>query len=180
MEIKKEMQNNPYIDKRGISYGYGEFFPSEFSHIPYNESVAQEYYPLNKDRAIQEGFEWRDDNTRSYNVTVNTEKIPDNIKDVSDSITEEVLACAHQQKCNHQCTQAFKIIPNELRFYRKMKIPLPILCPNCRHFERLNRRNPMRLWDRVCTKCKKETMSSYAPDRPEIVYCEKCYQQEVY
>ena len=29
-------------------------------------------------------------------------------------------------------------------------------------------------------KCKKEIMSSYSPDRPEIVYCETCYQQEVY
>ena len=180
MEIKKEMQNNPYIDKRGISYGYGEFFPSEFSHIPYNESVAQEYYPLNKEEAIQRGFGWRDDNTRSYNITMDIEKIPDNIRDAGDSITEEVLACTHKQKCTHQCTQAFKIIPNELQFYRKMKIPPPTLCPNCRHFERLGRRNPMRLWNRVCTKCKKEIISSYAPDRPEIIYCEKCYQQEVY
>jgi len=25
-----------------------------------------------------------------------------------------------------------------------------------------------------------EFETAYAPDRPEIVYCEKCYQQEVY
>ncbi len=29
-------------------------------------------------------------------------------------------------------------------------------------------------------KCKIEFETNYAPDRPEIVYCEKCYQQEVY
>jgi hypothetical protein len=29
-------------------------------------------------------------------------------------------------------------------------------------------------------KCEVEFETSYAPDRPEIVYCEKCYQQEVY
>ncbi|MFZ1019649.1 MAG: hypothetical protein WAN61_01490 [Minisyncoccia bacterium] len=29
-------------------------------------------------------------------------------------------------------------------------------------------------------KCAVEFETSYAPERPEIVYCEKCYQQEVY
>ena len=29
-------------------------------------------------------------------------------------------------------------------------------------------------------KCDVEFETSYAPDRPEIIYCEKCYQQEVY
>ena len=179
-KIKKDMETNPYIDKRGLFYRYGEFFPSELSYVPYNESTAQEYYPLNKEEAIKNGSEWKDNEIRSYNITIETQKIPDNIKDVNDSIMEQVLACSHKQNCTHQCTQAFKIIPNELQFYRKMKIPLPILCPNCRHFERLERRNPMKLWSRNCAKCKKEIMSSYSPNCTEIVYCEKCYQQEVY
>ena len=150
------METNPYIDKRGLFYRYGEFFPSELSYVPYNESIAQEYYPLNKEEAIKNGFEWKDNEIRSYNITIETQKIPDNIKDVNDSIMEQILACSHKQNCTHQCTQAFKIIPNELQFYRKMKIPLPILCPNCRHFERLERRNPMKLWSRNCAKCKKK------------------------
>ncbi len=28
--------------------------------------------------------------------------------------------------------------------------------------------------------CEEELKTGYSPDRPEIVYCEKCYQQEVY
>ena len=27
--------------------------------------------------------------------------------------------------------------------------------------------------------CKNEFETSYAPDRPEIVYCEQCYNEEV-
>ena len=49
----------------------------------------------------------------------------------------------------------------------------------------------MKLWERTCMcdkkdhlhgekKCEIEFETSYSPDRPEIVYCEKCYQQEVY
>ena len=177
--IKQEMENNPYVDKQGLSYSYGEFFPSELSAFPYNESTAQEYFPLNKKQAKNLGFEWREEEIRSYNITIANDKIPDNIKNVNDSILEEVMGCKHKQNCTHQCTQAFKIISNELQFYHKMQIPLPNLCPNCRHSERLARRNPMKLWLRNCAKCKKEIMSSYSLNRKEIVYCEKCYQQEV-
>ena len=28
--------------------------------------------------------------------------------------------------------------------------------------------------------CKNKIKTTYSQDRPEIVYCEKCYQQEVY
>ena len=60
-----------------------------------------------------------------------------------------------------------------------MSIPVPQLCPNCRHFARLAQRTPIKLFDRKCAKCGKEIETSYSPDRPEIVYCEECYRQEV-
>ena len=31
-----------------------------------------------------------------------------------------------------------------------------------------------------CAKCEKEIESTYAPERPEIIYCEECYLAEVY
>ena len=36
-------------------------------------------------------------------------------------------------------------------------------------------------WDRKCMKqgCKNEFETSYAPERPEIIYCESCYNSEV-
>jgi len=72
-----------------------------------------------------------------------------------------------------------------------MKIPIPRRCFYCRHEARLKRRNPFKLWHRACMcdkenhfhgagKCEVEFETAYAPDRPEIVYCEKCYQAEVY
>ena len=71
-----------------------------------------------------------------------------------------------------------------------MNLPLPRLCPNCRHYQRINLRNPLKLWNRTCMcnkkhahhegQCEVEFKTSYAPDRSEIVYCEKCYQQEIY
>lgn len=190
-----------YKDSLSRSYGYGEFFPSDLSPFAYNETIAQEYYPLTKKEAETQGYKWKDPEPKNYSITKIASGLPDHIKDVNDSILNEIVECAHNQQCNEQCTQAFRIIPDELSFYRRMNLPLPRLCPNCRHYERLKQRNPLKLWHRKCmcageksekdaytnqvahfhqvNRCPNEFETSYAPERPEIVYCEQCYNSEV-
>jgi formylmethanofuran dehydrogenase subunit E len=41
-------------------------------------------------------------------------------------------------------------------------------------------RNPRKLRKRVCAKCWETIHTSYAPERPEIIYCESCYTKEIY
>ena len=190
-KIIKHMNDMPYIDQNGRIYKYGEFFPSELSPFAYNETIAQEYFPLTKEEALEQGYKWEDGENRNYKVDIENKDIPDHIKDVEEDIVNKIIACGHNGKCKDQCTEAFKIIPEEFKFYKRMTLPLPRLCPNCRHYQRINSRNPMKLWDRACMcdkerhfhekdKCVVEFKTTYAPDRPEIVYCEKCYQQEIY
>src|SRR5207302_8466300 len=118
-------------------------------------------------------------------------------EDVSDSILKEVLGCADQGNCNHQCSTAFRLVSDELRFYKKNLIPIPRKCPNCRHYERLAKTPPLKLWHRQCMcdyavrksdgrhahhpegRCPNEFETPYSPDRLEIVYCESCYNSEV-
>ena len=97
------------------------------------------------------------------------------IEDVKDDILDAIISC-------QDCKKAFRIIKQELEFLRGEQIPLPRLCVDCRHFKRVTQRLPSRLWPRHCMKpgCANEFKTSYAPDRPEIVYCEKCYKEEVY
>ena len=126
---------------------------------------------------------------KNYKITLEAKNIPDSIEKVDEQILKEVIGCAHEGKCNHQCTEAFKITAGDLKFYKRMGIPIPALCPNCRHFARLAQRTPIKLWHRECMcdkqhahhngKCQNKFETSYAPERPEIVYCEQCYQQEV-
>jgi len=201
LKIIQHMNEMPYVDKKGRIYKYGEFFPPELSPFCYNETVAQEYFPLSKAEAESKGYSWKDPEERDIKPDVKTEDLPDHIKDVKDDIIGKVIECQHQGKCNEQCTQAFRIIPQELAFYRKMNLPLPRLCPNCRHYQRLKQRNPLKLWHRKCqcggeksengvykntikhfhgdNSCPNEFETTYSPERPEIVYCEKCYLQEV-
>ncbi len=182
-KIKKQMNEMPYVDKQGMEYKYGEFFPPELSPFAYNETITQEYFPLTKEEAKKQGYKWRDPEKRTYQTTIKAKDLPDNIKEVDDSILKEVIGCATKKEDREStgCTTAFKIIPQELEFYKKMNLPLPRYCPNCRHHQRLKNRNPLKLYKRTCQKegCNTEFETTYAPDRPEIVYCEKCYQNEI-
>jgi hypothetical protein len=178
-KIIEHMNQMPYVDAKGRVYKYGEFFPAELSPFAYNETIAQEYYPKTKEQILYLGYKWREPDTKQYAITLQPADLPDHIKDVSDDILNQVIECEHKGECNHQCMGAFKIIPSELEFYRKMNLALPRLCSNCRHYARLAQRTPFKLWDRKCDKCGKEVKTSYSPDRPEIVYCESCYNKEV-
>src|SRR3989344_4014278 len=155
-KIIQHMNDMPYVDSKGRIYKYGEFFPTELSPFAYNETVAQEYFPLTKEQALEQGYKWKDKAARNYKIEIKTENLPDNIKDVNEDIINKVIECAHYAQnehpanCEASCTEAFKIISDELQFYRRMNLPLPRLCPNCRHYERLKQRNPLKLWHRSC------------------------------
>jgi hypothetical protein len=190
-KIIEHMNAMPYVDKKGRVYKYGEFFPSELSPFSYNASIAQQYFPFIKEEVIKQGYKWKDVEERDYTIDIKKGDITNDIKNVQEDTIGKIIECEHQGKCNEQCTEVFKIIESEFQFYKKMNIPLPCLCPNCRHYQRLKQRNPLRLWHRKCMcdkenhlhgkeKCGVEFETSYAPNRPEIIYCEKCYQQEVY
>ncbi|MDA2922224.1 hypothetical protein MYX07_03075 [Patescibacteria group bacterium AH-259-L07] len=203
-KIIGEMKTYPYRDIRGIPYLYGEFPPIELSPFLYTDTVAQEHFPLTKEEIIKNGFRWEERKKRNYIVTIKAEELPETIDEIDDSILDAVIECVHKGECNDQCTEAFKIIVQELQFYRKMNIPLPQLCYNCRHSGRVAARNPLKLWHRQCQcagehsdnkvytntskfhqphelneHCPNEFETTYALDRKEIIYCEKCYQQEV-
>ncbi len=188
-KIIKHMNEMPYKNDRGILYKYGEFFPIEFSPFTYNESIIQEVFPASKEEALKQGYRWREREDRNYKITMKNIEIPKDIKEVSESIANEIIECAHS---SDNCTEAFKVTVEEFKFYKQMNLSLPKYCPNCRHERRLKMRNPMKLWERGCmcdkknhhnhegVSCEEKFETTYSPDRPEIVYCEKCYQQEVY
>jgi hypothetical protein len=163
---------------------YGEFFPSVTSNFGYNETVAQEYFPLSKEEALKLGFKWWDKLQKTTGrETMKREEIPDSINDVQESILKEVLACK-------DCGRNYKIVQNEFSFYKKHSIPIPLKCFYCRNSARLKFENPFKLWHRSCMcsqtthghegTCPNEFKTAYSPDRSEIIYCEKCYNQEVY
>lgn len=151
---------------------WGEFFPINISIFGYNETLAEEHFPLTKDQALKLGANWKEEdlNNRYQGAKIN---VPKNIKDTGNEITKQILTC-------DKCSKNYKIIPQELELYRKINVNIPTLCSDCRHKNRQALRNPRKLWDRECAKCKTAIRTSYAPNRPETVYCESCYLKAVY
>ena len=78
----------------------------------------------------------------------------------------------------------------ELIFYKKIKVPIPKQCFFCRNSCRIHLLNPFKLWHRQCMcnkenhghegNCQKEFETCYSPDEVIKVYCESCYNKEVY
>ncbi|MEI7765519.1 MAG: hypothetical protein WCI93_02945 [bacterium] len=155
---------------------YGQFFPASLAPFAYNETLAHDFFPLTKDEAIKRDFRWEDKTTGTYGKeTIKKGEIPSSIENVDEKILNEILIC-------EECNKNFRITQAELSFYKRMNLPLPHKDFECRHKERMSKRNPRKLWHRKCMKdgCQNEFETSYAPGRPEIVFCERCYQNEVY
>jgi hypothetical protein len=154
---------------------WGRFLPHTFSPFDYDQSTAQEYVPLTKAQAEAQGFRWGTYEHQHPDVqkVIKAEDLPDAIADIPDDILNWAVQCKATDR-------PFRIIRQELEFYRRMNLPVPHLHPDERHKNRMALRNPRKLWDRICAKCQKPIQTTYAPDRPEIVYCDECYLSAVY
>jgi hypothetical protein len=177
-EIIEQMKTIPFIDKQGIKYYFGEFFPVSFSDFAYNETIAQYHFPLTKEEALSRGYKWKDREKIDYKITIKPENLPETIEEVDDSILKEIIEC--EDKDNPESAGAFRITPNELNFYRKMNLPLPRACFTIRHFRRMDKRPKLKLHERKCSKCDTKVSTLYTEDYAPILYCEDCYKQEVF
>jgi hypothetical protein len=184
----------------------GEFFPASLSPFGYNETVAQEYFPLSRDSVIARNeaiqapgtldrhasfHSARDDDTSEtflhwllFNWSdyeapfpkaekiIPASKLPDTIDGIPDDILNWAIECEVSKK-------PFRIIRQELEFYRKHSLPIPRRQPDVRHADRMKMKNPRKLYERKCDKCTKDMITTYAPERLETVYCEECYNREI-
>lgn len=193
-KIIADLEKNPYVDKAGRVWKYGEFLPYDLTPFAYNESHASQYWPLEENEVVSKEWEWQEPAQSSHKITMPPEKMPDSIDETGESVLGEVLSCG-------SCGKAFRLIPLELNLLKKFGFPIPRRCPDCRHMDRMGRINPPKLWLRKCQcaglksesgayentathfhggeRCPNEFQTAIFPNRPEIVYCEACYQAEV-
>ena len=167
------MKKNLWKNQAGHIYTYGEFFPPELSPYGYNETMAYEYNSLSEKETKEQGFNWYNIKKNDYSITIHSDSLSETAAEIPINIEKEVIQC-------NTCDKAYNIVQIEIELLQKMNQPTPRSCPNCRYERRFNRTNKPILYNRNCDKCRREIRTPYAPDRPEIVYCEKCYQQEVY
>jgi hypothetical protein len=171
LEIKEKIENQ--LKEDGL---FGQFFPPEVAPFSYNESLIQDFYPLPKEKALERGYKWNDKTTGIYGKeTIKKGEVPNSINQIDDSIINEIFVC-------EDCNKNYKLVEAEIVFYKKIGLPIPHKDFECRHEERMQKRNGMNLFHRKCMKpgCKNEFDTTYSPDKQDIIYCEECYQQEIY
>ncbi len=170
-KIIEDMKKNPYIDENGKVWIYGEFFGIGFCKFPYNNTNAFKFFPKTKKEALAGGYSWNDEEEKQADATISGADLPETIKEINESILKEVISCT-------TCDRKYKIASLELDLLRKMNLPLPDRCLRCREKSLFEKLQMPKLYDRTCAKCSDEIRTSFSPDRPEIVYCVKCYQAE--
>lgn len=155
---------------------FGQFFPVAVAPFAYNESLIHDFYPLTKEEALSRGYNWQDKKTGTYGKeTIKKSEVPKTVEEITDDITKEIFVC-------ETCDKNYRLVDAEITFYKKMGLPIPHKDFECRHQDRMNKRNGMKLYHRSCMKdgCSNTFETTYAPERPEKIYCERCYQQEIY
>lgn len=137
---------------------WGDFFPENLSPFEYFETVAQEHFPKMEGSKISMNEPAQNKNSDRKTTEKNN----------SGEIT-----------CT-RCNKAFRTIPQELKFYQEMHLPIPEKCPLCRYLDRYQFRRPRQIIERQCAKCRTNIKTCFSKERPEIVYCEKCYREMIY
>jgi len=168
------------VEKMKQDCEWGEFFPMSMSQYGYNETIANEYYPLSHEEAQAAGANWQ---TEDFGIQFDgpfyepksiDQYDPQKNQNAEADRTElltGILKCEISGK-------PYKIQPQELLFYIKNNLQIPRRHPDQRYEDRTKLRDPMSLWHRQCMNqgCTNEFETTYSPERPEKVYCESCYQ----
>ncbi|OQA52058.1 MAG: hypothetical protein BWY43_00665 [candidate division WS2 bacterium ADurb.Bin280] len=184
-EIIEGMRMIP-LSQGSAGQEWGEFFPANFSSFGYNESIASTHYLLSREEAIKSGYNWQD---ADYDIETNGspyEPLPIKSYEHNEEARKDLLSSFLICEVSGR---PFKILPQELLFHIKQNLPLPRRHYLVRMKDRLNMINKDNLYHRQCMceeqghghegRCQNEFETTYAPDRPEKVYCESCYQKSV-
>jgi hypothetical protein len=150
---------------------WGKYFPREYSPVSYDHSIAQEYFPLTEPEAKDLGFRWSGYSSlpSSSDISIDANSLPDHIRDIDSEVLSKTLRSSSGR--------LYRIIKQELEFYKEFNLPLPRYHHLERQGQRSQKRNPWRLWMRACMECGKAMHTSYSLDRKERVVCLECYSK---
>lgn len=153
---------------------YGEFFPYAFSPFAYNGSDVDHVYPLQEEDIRKLGALYQEDIETDIATieTITADQLPDSVNDVTDDILSKAIICQETGK-------PFRIIANELAFYKIHSIPLPTVHPYRRVKNRFKYMGNSIVHDGVCESCSKSIKTIYKPGDGWHPYCEACFQREV-
>jgi len=157
---------------------YGELFPLSLGLFPYQSSKGQEIYPIEEKEASRLGIPWYQEPESQVSSEIKVrdpyKDIPGDIRNVDESILKDAIRC-------EVTGRPFKVITEELKFYKHMNLPIPTKHPWQRIKERIAFKHPFELFPFVCPDCGEKSLSFYneKQQRELKIFCEKCYLKEI-
>jgi hypothetical protein len=170
-KIKKHMVDMPYVDKIGNKYIFGDFPPIELSYFGYNDTLANDIYPLSEQEIKEKCYNYQDNQHRdNFDNAISVSTIPDDIKDIDDNILDKIFVSNGGRQ--------FKITKDELYFYKKYKIPIPRESFYERAIRRSKFMTSFNLYNSKSSKSGKDIITCYDPKDNFIVYSMEEYKNE--
>jgi hypothetical protein len=118
--LNKQYSEEEYFEMmakiKGEMKEYGEFFPEKFSLFPYEDTLAQDYFPIEVPVAEM----------KEHPGVLHVDQIPDVI---GEDISDKTYWCGVMNK-------PFKFQKNEIAFYKKMGVALPRTSFEARYLSR--------------------------------------------
>jgi hypothetical protein len=152
---------------------YGKFLPYSMSAGPFNFSNSFLYFPETKKEDILKLGGYWEEVDESHIEGMLTSELPDDIKDVPDTIITQALICP-------ETGWRFNIAQNELSFYKENNIPLPQKHFDVRTKDRLKYLTVLQAYPYICCYCEKNIEAYYLPEWGyKKIACEECYKQNI-
>lgn len=161
---------------------WGQQFPRNFSRFGYKHTTAYVHYPLEKEDALEDGFNWSDfeEPFRCFAGAINSKELPDDINNTDNDIVKYPIIC-------QQTGRPFRIQRKELNLLRKLKVPLPRYYYT-RQFQPIRKgRNPIHIYKTRCKAkktnqevCSELVKTTYPPSSNQVIYCDSCHQKYVF
>lgn len=153
-----------------------QFFPVSLSPFAYNETTAQDFFPLTQEQTLQKGHRRQD--------IAKIAAIPEGIHIIEpQQVPEDITSFDYQWPTAIRCQESgrgFILQKTEVEFYKTHNIPLPKFHPDIRHQNRLKHKHNHSLYLRNCDKTGEPILSIYPTDTPYQVWSKKSYDQQVY
>ena len=133
---------------------YGEFFPLAISLFGFNNSVSFDEGLYTEADVRDKGWKWENEEpgTRGKG-TIDMDAVPGSSAAADESILKQVLTCT-------ECDRNYRLTSREFQFYRSQNLPVPVVCFDCRHRNRLSRRNRKSFREILCSSCRGKTLTT--------------------
>jgi hypothetical protein len=141
------------MQKRGE---WGEFLPGNFSPFAYDETLAQDYFPLSPESAKARGYRWS--NIHEWDSVTASQPV---------EADPTVHICAETHK-------PFRVVGLEFRNLSRIGAPQPTTTPEVRLGKLIQLGSAPFLYSATCTRCGKACPSGFVPQRRMKILCQTC------